>query len=54
MLSYSPFFVFFTIFDNLIMGEAMFMAAKVENTTKKTVDDTIMAIKISAKIFVKR
>ena len=32
----------------------MFMAAIVENMMKKTVDDTIMATNISAKIIIKR
>ncbi len=47
MLSYSPFLVFFTIFDNLIIGYAILTAANSQNKPKKSVDATIIAMNIS-------
>ena len=45
MLSYSPFLVLVTMLDNLIIGNAIYVAAAMENITNNSVDDLIMTAK---------
>jgi hypothetical protein len=45
MLSYSPFLVLVTMLDNLIIGNAIYVAAAMENITNNSVDDLITTAK---------